>query len=111
MNRITLLLWVGLLGVLPVGQGCQERRTLAATPNIWHDRRGAEIFEQVPAELRTPDMDVLYVTDRAILKHSEAGPVYGHTRSRDITFGSAKVSIKPEPTWEQLVVDSQRAQR
>jgi esterase/lipase superfamily enzyme len=110
MKRLAPL-FCGLLLVLMASGGCQTRRTLATTPNIWQDGRGAAIFEQVPPELRTAYMDILYVTDRAILRQTEAGPFYGHERNRTVTFGSAVVVITPQPTWEQFVADSVQAKR
>jgi esterase/lipase superfamily enzyme len=110
-TRITPLFWSAVLLALLASGGCQTRRTLATTPNIWQDGRGAAIFEQVPPDLRTADMDVLYVTDRAVLRRTDVGPFYGHTRSRTVTFGSAVVSIQPRRSWEQLVADSLSAKR
>src|SRR5262245_2086418 len=111
MNRNVALLFSGFLVLWFCNGGCQTRRTLAVTPNILRGDEGAAMFEQVPPELRTPNMEVLYVTDRDVTKRTDVGPIYGYGRSRDLTFGVATVSITPQPTWEQLVADSIRGDR
>jgi len=91
--------------------GCQERRTLATTPNIYLDGRGKDVFDAVPESLRTSDIEILYVTDRSIEKETKIGPKYGYKRDRDMTYGTATVSLTPQPTWEQLVKDSTASPR
>ncbi len=106
MKRRAGIFCTGLLVMLVASGGCQERRTLATTPNILLSGNGSFMFSQVPPELRTPDMPILYVTDRAVTKMTDTGPRFGHQRSRTISFGVATVSVTPQPTWDQLVADS-----
>ena len=101
-----------LLAILALAQsGCSERRTLAATPNMYHNGHGREMFDAVPLEKRGTDIEVLYVTDRAIKQQAGIGPIYGHDRTKFLTYGTATVSLSPAVTWDELVDDSTSANR
>lgn len=100
---LALALAAGLLG------GCA--RTLIPTPYVMEGEAGRRVFERIDPSLRTTDIPVLYVTDRAIDRETETGPRYGYGRSPDVTFGVATVSVSPAVTWEEFVGDSTSRRR
>jgi esterase/lipase superfamily enzyme len=75
-------------------------------PYIMRGEAGQAEFAKVDPAFQTPAIPVLYVTDRACDKKNECGPVYGFNRSRVVEYGVATVGLTPEPTWDQLVIDS-----
>lgn len=89
--------------------GCH--RYLVATPNILLHRDCRQAFDECPDACQSPDMEVIYATDRAIDKVTGAGPSYGYQRAKWLAFGTAKVSLEPRPTWRQLRDDSLRRRR
>lgn len=92
------------LAVLLASCGCQ--RYLVATPNLHLHRDFCHTFDVCPPGSQTPDMEVIYATDRASDKDTAAGPSYGYQRAKWLAFGTAKVSLDPNPTWQQLRADS-----
>jgi esterase/lipase superfamily enzyme len=57
--------------------------------------------------LRTPEVDILYVTDRRP-EQDEAGKLrYGYGRSKSVAFGSVVVDIGHDLTWDALVEGTQ----
>ncbi len=93
-----------LLAALLASCGCH--RYLVATPNILLHRDCCRTFDDCPAGCQSPDMEVIYATDRANDKDTAAGPNYGYKRAKWLAFGTAKVSLNPHPTWQQLRADS-----
>ena len=83
--------------------GCATKvRQLMPTP-VTFDRPAARIiFEQVPPERRTDDIDLLYITDRAPDTSDDAELPYGQQRARTTRFGSADVLLRPSMTWDEL---------
>lgn len=80
--------------------------SLIPTPYAAYGEDGRAAFAATPPELRTGDIPVIYVTDRAVDKQSPRGPVYGYKRARDIAFGEATVSLGKDVDWDTLVTDS-----
>jgi esterase/lipase superfamily enzyme len=114
--RFALLLAVTLVG------GCAtSARPLMPTPTLYQLPGGQPIFDGAPvtAQSREPDLDLLYITDRAPPTAAElearaddqAVLPYGQERARRIAFGSARVRVFPELSWETLREQSQLAER
>ena len=97
-----------LLAVFAMLAGCQ--RQLIPTPNLYiHAQENP--FADVPPELRTSSVDLLYLTDRA-RKGGDADSVkYGYERSRSLAFGSFVVEIGNDVSWEVLVKASRTEKR
>lgn len=81
--------------------GCA--RELVDTPHVMVGEAGRRVYAMTPERLRTPEIPILYVTDRAVRETSERGPEYGHGRASDLSYGVATVSLNPGPTWDELV--------
>lgn len=103
-NHTRRLFQIGLVAAIVALCGCQ--RTLIGPPYVMRGEAGRQEFAKVDPTMQTPDMPVLYVTDRAVDKTTDAGPQYGYKRSRTVEYGVATVGLTPTPTWEQLVADS-----
>jgi esterase/lipase superfamily enzyme len=102
--------------VVAVLAGCATgARQLMPTPTLYQQPGGQPVFAQVPASQPSPDMDLLFITDRApqtAVEAEETGPLhYGQERARHIAFGSAQVRVVPGLDWETLREQSQLADR
>jgi esterase/lipase superfamily enzyme len=96
--RLMLLM---LMGISLAGCASGGPR-LPVTPNVLRDGSGPELLSKINPELQKPEMQVLYVTDRAKYGQNGDWPLYGYDRSPNVAFGIATVSFKPTPTWEEL---------
>jgi esterase/lipase superfamily enzyme len=100
--------FIAALFVLGLVGGCQHQ--LMPTPNLYsyaHD----DAFDHVPPNYRNNEVDVLYVTDRLPDGDTKTGPKYGYGRSHSLAFGSCKVEIGDNVSWEDLVRESRTAKR
>ncbi len=101
--------WIlSCLAALALG-GCTPG--MIPTPYVMVGEGGRKAFAEVSPELRTPEIPVLYVTDRAVDRVEERGPRYGYKRSASVAFGVATVSYSPAPTWDELVEASTSERR
>lgn len=90
--------------------GCSTSRPLMPTPSVYTDKTG-NYFEDIPAPLRTPGVDVLFATDR-IPEEDESGDLrYGYQRSGSLAFGKVQVNLGHDLTWDELVKLSETANR
>jgi esterase/lipase superfamily enzyme len=76
---------------------------MISTPYVMLGEEGRERFAALPPELKKPQIEVLYVTDRAVDRTDERGPRYGYGRSNDMAFGVATVEYSPVQSWDELV--------
>lgn len=103
--------------VLLVGSGCGSKSPLMPTPSIY-THADYNPFAEVPKDLRGNQIEVLYLTDRRPEHDSSGAPHkpdetrYGHSRSRSLAFGVARMQIGDENlTWDELVAESRTAKR
>ena len=100
-----------LLAATALG-GCASRvRELMPTPAMSNLASATSIFRQVPPARQVPDVDLLYITDRAPDPTAAPGPPYGQARARSMGFGSAVVKLEPTLAWNELVEESLRHPR
>jgi esterase/lipase superfamily enzyme len=105
-----LVLLAGLTLTLTTS-GCGGPQQLMPTPTLY-TMGGYDPFAEVPAELRTTGVDVLYLTDRQRDPKSTAEAArYGYERSRSLSFGISHVQFGKGLTWEQLAAESRTAHR
>ena len=93
---------LAILGVL-LSAACSSLERMPPTPNVSRDGSGSARLRELPPDLQTPEMEILYVTDRAKDADGERGPEYGFGRSVSLAYGTATVSLGPETTWEEVV--------
>jgi esterase/lipase superfamily enzyme len=103
---------VPMLMVFACGLGAGCATTLAVTPYVMRSPEALETFDQLPESLKTPEMEVLYLTDREQLDgHPEDSPRFGYGRARQLRFGKATVELDPAPSWDELVALSTSGDR
>jgi esterase/lipase superfamily enzyme len=99
-----------LLACVLLIAGCAESRQLMPTPNLYTDEK-ATLFEALPEEYASTQVELLYVTDRAP-ETDEAGNLrYGHNRSNSVAVGTTVVDLGRNATWEDLVEASRTHSR
>jgi esterase/lipase superfamily enzyme len=105
MTKRARVTWVAMGFVLVVGgvAGCASQ--LMPTPNLFTGS-SVDPFADVPAPLRTPYSEVIYVTDRAPVAAGDGQVQYGYGRSRTLAFGTVRVGFGRHVSWEQLVAAS-----
>lgn len=86
-------------------------RTLVTTPNVLVNRDPLQIFGECNCDNQSPDMEVLFATDRAVTRIDQRGPGYGYGRAQWLAYGTATISLNPRPTLKQLLADSTRRDR
>jgi len=106
-----------VLVVVLLGGCATGARQLMPTPTLYQQPGGQPVFAESPASRPSPDLDLLYVTDRAARTEAEAEAAdtapspYGQERALHIAFGSAQVRVVPGLDWETLREQSQLASR
>jgi esterase/lipase superfamily enzyme len=94
---------VGLLAsALP---GCQTAPVLAPTPYVMLGEQGRAHFDDIPQHLQTPEIPILYWTDRQDDREPGAdNPVYGPGRSGTTSFGVATITPRdPDLSWSEFM--------
>jgi esterase/lipase superfamily enzyme len=90
--------------------GCASTQKLMPTPNIYVDGVGYPESNVAPG-LKSNEVDLLFVTDRAPETGADGRLEYGIGRSASVGFGSAIVEIGNGLTWQELVAISERSSR
>jgi esterase/lipase superfamily enzyme len=98
-NLPVLLLVIVTLAALG---GCSGQRTLMPAPNLYQGDQAPALFGELPAELRTREIELLFVTDRKPERDEDGRFRYGYERSASTAFGSATVSLSPDLPWDDL---------
>ena len=121
MTRRTLEAAAVLLAGLLIGGCATSARQLMPTPVLYQLPGGQPVFDgaAVPQPRPSPDLDLLFITDRAAptaaeleAQGADQGPLpYGQERAKRIAFGSAQVRVVPGLDWEALREQSQLAER
>lgn len=97
-----------LLAIMLMLSGCG--RTLVATPNLYIGS-DTDPFAQTPERLRTTELPVFYVTDRARIEDDSTSIKYGIGRTLALEYGFATMAFGQGGTWDDLVADSRRRDR
>ena len=95
-----------VVAILLASAACAPLERMPPTPNLSRDGSGSDRLSELDPSLQTPEIEILYVTDRSKEGVSRRGPRYGYGRALAIAYGTAEVSLDPTPTWEQLVESS-----
>ncbi len=84
--------------------GCDTAPVLAPTPFVMLGDAGREAYAGLPERLRTPDMPIVFFTDRADERTPGSDqPAFGAQRSDISTYGVATVRPEDDLTWDELV--------
>ncbi len=102
-----LLLVAGVLGLA----SCASTYPLMPTPALYTGAEAKPLFTVAPAAVRTPQLDLLFITDRAPAQGVDEQEPYTAQRSRSMAFGSTTVVFGEGLTWDALVTQSLLATR
>jgi esterase/lipase superfamily enzyme len=91
--------------------GCATTHPLMPTPLLYIGTQAKPLFTEAHATVRTPPLDLLYITDRAPAKSSDQAEPYTSERSRSEAFGSTTVLFGEDMTWDTLERQSLLAER
>jgi esterase/lipase superfamily enzyme len=109
MNPAQLALCLIVVGSLA---GCAgSSRALMPTPNLYTAQGAADPFDAYSQDSPSPDVDILYVTDRVPDNEEDEPLSYGFGRSPSVAFGSAIVQMGEGLSWNQLASSSVVADR
>jgi esterase/lipase superfamily enzyme len=90
--------------------GCSGQRLLMTTPNVYlGDHR--DFYGTLDPRLKTTEVPLFFVTDRAPEWDEEGNLRYGSDRSNSLAFGKVVVELGRDATWEELVEASRTRQR
>ncbi len=101
------VLGLGFLALLLAG--CAGH-PLMPTPNLYVDGT-VNPFPDVPAELQSNRVELLYLTDRVPEKDAGDRFNYGYGRSKSLAWGIATVSLGRDISWPELVEASRTKER
>ncbi len=90
--------------------GCSSAPKLMPSPNIYTGG-GSYPESGVPPGLKSNEVDLLFVTDRAPETTADGTLEYGTGRSASVGFGSAIVEIGNDLPWQELVEMSETSSR
>ena len=100
-----------VIGVfLIIACGCASTRTMMPTPSLYGSGK-TEVFGELPPELTSTEVELLYVTDRAPETDEKGNLRYGSGRSYSLAVGTTVVDMGEDLTWEQLVSASRTQER
>jgi esterase/lipase superfamily enzyme len=86
--------------------GCATTYPMMPTPVLYTGAQARLLFTEAPAAVRTPPLDLLYITDRAPAQSLDKAEPYTSERSRSEAFGSTTVLFGEDMTWDALVKQS-----
>lgn len=107
-SRLTML--TAALAAVVLG-GCAATFPMMPTPTLYTGADAKPLFTEARPELRTPPLDLLFITDRAPATGAEGGEPYTAERSRSMAFGSTTVQFGEQLTWDALVRQSTTPER
>jgi len=99
----------GVVALALILTGCAGARVMMPTPNV-HLDPNHDFYGDLHGELKSTEVPLFYVTDRAPEVTEGDELKYGYERSASLAFGSAVVDLGVDDTWEDLLQAS-RVQR
>ncbi len=90
--------------------GCSGARKMMPTPNV-HLDENRDFYAELHPRLKSTEVPLFFITDRASEKDEEGNLRYGHVRSSSLAFGSAVVDLGRNISWEELLEASRTQQR
>jgi esterase/lipase superfamily enzyme len=100
MGSIRLARFIAVVATALIAGACSSLQPLPGS--IYADDT-ARIYERLPPQLQSTDVDLLYVTDRKPEYDDEGNLRYGIGRSQSLAFGSVVVKLDKSRSWDELV--------
>ena len=110
MTEVRFLVAIALAALLGLA-GCATTHPLMPTPTLYTGAQAKPLFTEAPAEVRTPPLDLLFITDRAPATSPDDPEPYTADRSRSMAFGSTTILFGEDMTWDALVKQSLLVER
>ena len=105
MTEVRFPVAIALAALLGLA-GCASTHPMMPTPTLYTGTQAKPLFTKAPAEVRTPPLDLLFITDRAPATSPDAPEPYTADRSRSMAFGSTTILFGEHTTWDALVKQS-----
>ena len=99
----------GIVALVLILTGCAGARVMMPTPNVYLDP-DHDFYAGLHQELKSTEVPLFYVTDRAPEENRGGDLRYGYERSASLAFGTAVVDLGVDISWEELLAAS-RVQR
>jgi esterase/lipase superfamily enzyme len=99
------------LAVLLCLAGCATTYPMMPTPVLYTGAQAKPLFTDAPAAVRTPSLDLLYITDRAPAQSPDEPEPYTSERSHSEAFGSTTILFGEDMTWDALLKQSLQVER
>ena len=106
-SKLTRICFLALIFVL---SGCAGPRLMMPTPNLYLDE-GHDGYKDLPPSLKSTEVRLFYITDRAPEDVEEGNLRYGYGRSPSLALGTAVVDLGVGITWEELLEASRTRTR
>lgn len=100
-----------IIAIATIISGCASSRPLMPTPLLLVESDRGAGFDETLASRRTPDADLLFITDRGPHTDPANDLPYGEVRSTSLAFGSTVVEIGGDMSWAELEQQSRLAER
>ncbi|MFD2159560.1 alpha/beta hydrolase [Rubritalea tangerina] len=81
------------------------------TPALYSHGAQPAFSNNLPTELKRPEMPILYVTDRKPTNKTPQNWSYGIGRDRSFAVGEAIVGFQKNTSWEELATDATKSTR
>ena len=91
--------------------GCATRYPLMPTPTLYTGAQAKPLCTEAPADVRTPPLDLLFITDRARATSPDDPEPYTADRSRSMAFGSTTILFGENMPLDALVTQSLQVKR
>ena len=97
--------------LVPLLTACSGPRVMMPTPNIYVDSGTTDTYSGLHQNLKSTEVPLFYITDRAPEQDENGNLKYGYMRSTSLAFGSTVVDLGEDITWEQLLEASRTDKR
>ena len=104
-NYFTITIFLCIAFLLVLQGGCARKNALLPTPHLY-TIGGQTLFNELDPELKSNQIDLMYVTDRLSEKEISGKLNYSHKRSPSAAYGSAIIELGDSLSWDELVTYS-----
>jgi len=92
MHKVAYMLVLAFLCISALMTGCSGARLMMPTPNVYLDSE-QDVYADLSAPLKSTEVPLFYITDRAPEQDEEGNLRYGSGRSNSLAFGKTVVDL------------------
>jgi esterase/lipase superfamily enzyme len=111
MSEARFPVMLALAALLSLAGCATTTHPMMPTPALYTGPQAKPLFTDVPTVVRTPSLELLYITDRAPAQNPNEQLPYTSERSRSEAFGVTTVLFGEGMTWDALVKQSLQVER